>query len=112
MRNLKHLNNQIVQFKGTLAAITPRELTRSEYFAIPYENRNFKCNSFLLKDVTVDGQHIDHLWVKYFIDELGVKSLSAHMGRILDIDAKCVMYTRRDGTVDFSFKEASVVDII
>ena len=111
MRNLKHLNNQIVQVKGTLAAITARELTRSEFFAIR-DKRNFKCNCFMLKDVTVDGEYFDHIWVKYFKDELGVKSLSAHMGRILDIDAKCFMYTRRDGTVDFSFKEASIVDII
>ena len=111
MRNLQHLSGQIVEVRGTLAAITARELTRSEFFEIR-DKRDFKCNCFKLDNATVDGQHFDHLWVKYFKDEVGVKQLSKYMGRVLDIDAKCFMYTRRDGSADFSFKEASVVDVI
>ena len=111
MRNLQHLNKQIVAIKGTLAVITARELSRSEFFAIQ-DKRNFKCNCFCLENVTVDGQTFDHIWVKYFKDELGVDNLSKYMGKVLDIDARCFMYTRRDGSADYSFKEAYIIDVI
>ena len=112
MRNLQHLNKKVVKVTGTLDAIAARAYSRREFAGLEKTERS-RGNCFCLSNVTVDNKyHFDHLWVKYFKDELGVNNLSYYMGRTLDIDAKCFQYSRCDGTSDYSFKEAYIVDVI